>query len=131
MVGDAGPVSACFALPLKAATAAITLFGFFVGLGVGSGTLVVTGCLPISVLARPRFGLVGLLFDGELSLVLSPLPCVSIKGARSALFFRENVSSNDVVGLGMCMDFGRSFDIGRFGGEDWPGSNTLRCFCGE
>lgn len=85
----------------------------------------------MSVLARPSVGLVGLLFDGELSLVLSPLPCVSVNGARSAVFFRENVSSNDVVGLGMCIDFGRSFDIGRFGGEDWPASKKSRCFCAE
>src|SRR5690242_15458788 len=113
-----GGASACFTLPLKAATAAMTLFCFLVGLGGGSIAPFPKGCLLMSVLARSSVGLVGLLFEGELSLVLSPFPCVSVKGARSLLFLRENVSSSDIVDLGTCIDFGRSFGVGRFCRED-------------
>ena len=132
LVGDTGGASACFALPLKAATAAMTLFGFFVGLGGGSIAPIFIS-LPLSVLARPNVGLEGLHFDGELSLVLSPFPCASVSGARSVLFLREKVSSNDVVDdvLGTCIDFGRSLGAGRFCKEGWLTSKLLRCFDGE
>ena len=89
--------------------------------------------LPLSVLARPSPGLDGLLFDGELSLVRSPLPCAFVSGARSVLFLREKVSSSDAVDdvLGTCIDFGRSFGAGRFCKEGWPTSKKSRCFVGE
>jgi hypothetical protein len=130
LVGDGG-ASVCFVLPLKAATAAITLFGFLVGLGGGSIAPFAMGCLQMSVLARLSVGLLGLLFDGELSLVLSPFPCAFVNGALSMPFFRENVSISDVADLGTCIDFGRSLGVGRFCKDGCPNSKKSRCFEGE
>ena len=71
----------------------------------------------MSVLARPRAGRAADgPFDGELSLCLLSLPCVSDSGARSPVFLRENVLSSEAadVLLGACIDLGRSFATVRF-----------------
>lgn len=111
-------VSACFALPLKAATAAMTLLAFF-GEGGGSGAMGLTlkSLVALSVLDLLSVGRAGLLFVGEASFWRPSLPCVSDRGMRSLLLLREKVSSSDVVDeLAANMDLGRGLEAGRAAG---------------
>jgi hypothetical protein len=124
LAGDAGTGSgsACFAFPLKAATAAMTLFCFLGEAAGGAAGWMGWPSLPRSVLARPSIGrAVDEPFDGELSLCLLSLPWVSDSGARSPVFLRENVLSSVAADelLGACIDLGRSFATARFCEKGW------------
>lgn len=111
--------SACLDLPLKAATAAMTLFCFFGETGGGAIGSMLKSLVPVSVLARLNPGLAGLFLEGDMSLARPSLPFVSESGTRSPLFLREKVSSNEAVEivLGTTMDLGRSFAAGRRAGR--------------
>lgn len=126
-MGETGDGSVCLALPLKAATAAMTLFGFLVATGSGAIGFSWISFPLVSVLARPRVGLARASLVGELSRCRLSLPFVSDRGTRSPLFLRERVSNKDAVEvvLGTTMDLGRSLAADRFWDGPWSLRGTL------